>query len=108
MSKKLTHINRTMTEAERQQAEAIRAAAKQDYPPKLETEKSTTPSAGIPARIHDARKARGLTRYALGQLADVPAVVIRDIEQGADVPLSQLQTVARVLGLTVELVELSA
>ena len=32
MGKKLTHINRTMTRAQRRQADGIRAAAKRDFP----------------------------------------------------------------------------
>ena len=51
-----------------------------------------------------ARNARGLTLYAVGELAGVPSVAVRDIERGADVSLSQLQAVASVLGLTIELV----
>jgi DNA-binding XRE family transcriptional regulator len=104
MAKKLTHVNRSMTEQERQRAIDIRAAAQKDFPPKPATGE-VPPPPGIPVRIYDARKARGLTRYALGQLAGVPSVAIRDLEQGADVPLSQLRAVAAALGLTVELVD---
>jgi hypothetical protein len=104
MEKKLTHINRTMTDDERQRAVEVRVAAKQDFPPKASEGKDVSPP-GIPARIRGARDARGLTRYAVGQLAGVPAVAVREIEQGADVSLSQLQAVAAVLGLTIELVD---
>ena len=60
---------------------------------------------GIPQRIHDARKKRGLTRYQVGQIADVPSTVVRAVEQGEDVPVSQLHAVAEALGLAVGLVE---
>lgn len=105
MSKKLTHINRPMTDAERLQAIEIRRGAEADFPPSKDDD--DTPPPGIPARVHAARRASGLTRYVVGQKAGVGSTVVRDIEQGGDVPLSQLQAVASVLGLTVELVEQS-
>jgi DNA-binding XRE family transcriptional regulator len=106
MAKKLVHVNRAMSDDERRRAQDIRAAAENDFPPKPPVEHEL-PSSGIPARVCDARKARGLTRYALGQLAGVPSVAVRDIERGEDVPLSQLQAVAAALGLAVELVDQS-
>jgi len=51
------------------------------------------------------REARGLTWYALAKLAGIPnQATIRSIEQGKDVKLSNLQSIADVLGLTLELV----
>ena len=53
-----------------------------------------------------AREARGLTWYALAKLAGIPNQgTIRDIEQGKDVRLSNLQAVASALDLQLELVE---
>jgi ribosome-binding protein aMBF1 (putative translation factor) len=98
----LRHIERTMTDEERQQAEGIRAAATQDFPPKIVEQ--PTPPPGIPSRIRDARERRGMTRYELGQIANVPSTVVRAIEQGGDVPLSQFQAVVAALGLAIELV----
>ena len=46
-----------------------------------------------------------MTRYEVGQIADVPSTVVRAIEQGNDVPLSQFHAVAAALGLAIELVE---
>ena len=60
---------------------------------------------GIPQRIHDARRRRGMTRYQVGQIADVPSTVVRAIEQGDDVPFSEFHAVATALGLAIELVE---
>jgi transcriptional regulator with XRE-family HTH domain len=55
--------------------------------------------------IRTAREERGLTWYALAQLAGVPnQATIRDIELGKDVKVSNLQAVAKVLGLELELV----
>ena len=101
--KELKHVNRPMTESERQQAARIREAAMQDFPPKPIQE--SPPPDGIPRRIHDARKQRGMTRYQLGKSAHVPSTVVRAIEQGEDVPMSQFHAVATALGLAIELVE---
>jgi transcriptional regulator with XRE-family HTH domain len=61
---------------------------------------------GIPAKIRQARQARGLTWYALAQAAGIPNCgTIRDLELGKDVKLSDLQSVATALGLQLKLVE---
>lgn len=104
MAKKLTHVHRALTDDERAKSAAIRAGAEKDFPPRAPFGQNEPPP-GIPARIAGARAALGLTRYAVGELAKVPSVVVRDIEQGRDVPLSQLQAVAAVLGLVVELAD---
>jgi len=46
-----------------------------------------------------------LTYYAVSQLPGAASVAAGDIQRGADVSLSQLQAVASVLGLTIELVD---
>ncbi len=46
-----------------------------------------------------------MTRYELGKIANVPATVVRAIEQGDDVPLSQFRAVVTSLGLVIELAE---
>ena len=75
----------------------------EEFPPVQRPRKSSPP--GIPSQIRTAREARGLTWYALAKQAGIPnSNTIRDIEQGDDVKLSNLQAVAEVLGLTVELV----
>ena len=103
MADHLQHINRPLTEEERRLAADIREGAEKDFPPKTVAARSVPP--GIPQRIHDARKRRGMTRYEVGQIADVPSTVVRAIEQGDDVPLSQFHAVAAALGLAIELVE---
>jgi hypothetical protein len=100
--KQITHINRKLTAEERERHAAIRASIVQEFPPKRARRKPAP--AGIPAQILAARQARGLTWYALAKLAGVPnQATIRDIEQGKDVKLSNLQAVAAALGLEVEL-----
>lgn len=103
MTDHLQHINRPLTEEERRLAADIRDDAKKDFPPKSIAESPVPP--GIPREIHDARRRRGMTRYQIGQIADVPSIVVRAIEQGDNVPLSQFHAVAAALGLAIELVE---
>jgi hypothetical protein len=103
--KKLTHINRRLTEEERSRHAMIREAAMKDFPPKHAAGRKPSPP-GIPAQVRAAREARGLTWYALAKSAGIPnQATIRDIEQGKDVKLSNLLAVANVLGLELQLVE---
>ena len=105
MAKKLEHVNRRVTDDERRQAAAIRERAQRDLPPKAAQQKPCL--AGLPSRIQAARQERGMTRYQLGQTAGVPSTVVRAIEQGDDVSLSQFHAVVAALGLSIELVEQS-
>jgi ribosome-binding protein aMBF1 (putative translation factor) len=103
VAKELKHINRRLSVEEQEQAEKIRAGARKDFPPKAVPPIPSPP--GIPSRIQSARLQRGMTRYALGKTANVPSTVVRAIEQGDDVPLSQFRAVVAALGLAIELVE---
>jgi ribosome-binding protein aMBF1 (putative translation factor) len=106
MAKSLQRIQRRLTNEERRRHAEIRAAAERDFPPKT----SRQPAApGIATAIRAAREAKGLTWYALAQKAGIPnQATIRDIEQGHDVKLSNLQAVAQALGLELELVPIHA
>ncbi len=103
MTDHLRHVNRPLTDEQRHLAKEIRAGAQRDFPPKAVVKKPIAP--GIPQQIHDARTRRGLTRYEVGRMAGVPSTVVRTIEQGDDIPLSQFHAVASALGLAIELVE---
>ena len=104
-AKKLEHISRQLTGEERERHAAIREAAQQDFPPKQAVGQAPSPP-GIPATIRAAREARRLTWHALAELAGIDdQATIRDIEQGKDVRLSEVQRVAIALGLKLELVE---
>lgn len=103
MAKKLKHINRPLTQEERRQAAIIREGAQRDFPALAAEQRQRPP--GISSRIHDARRLRGMTRYELGRIAHVPSTVVRAIENGDDVPLSQFHAVVAALGLSIELVE---
>lgn len=101
---KLKHVNRRLTDEERGRHAAIREGAMHDFPPKRSKAVPSPP--GIPSAIRAARKAQGLTWYALAKQAGIAnQATIRDIEQGKDVKLSSLQAVAGALGLELELVE---
>lgn len=96
---------RQLTDEERARHAQIRAGAAKDFPPKAAAERLPAPP-GIPAQVRQAREARGFTWYALAQAAGiVNQATIRDIEQGKDVKLSDVQAVAAALGLKLELVE---
>lgn len=106
MAKKLERIERRLTDEERKRHAQIRAAAEREFPPKSPRRPAAP---GIPATIRAAREAQGLTWYALAQKAGIPnQATIRDIEQGNDVKLSNLQAVAQALGLNLELVPAGA
>ncbi len=106
--KKLQHVNRRLTDEERARDARIREAAMRDFPPRPGTGRKPSPP-GIPSRIRQARESKGLTWYALAKEAGIPnQATIRDIEQGKDVKLSNVQAVAAALGLELELVELEA
>lgn len=104
---KLQHVNRRLTEEERARHARIRAVAMKDIPPQRGRGRKPSPP-GIPAQIRQARESQGLTWYALARQAAIPnQATIRDIEQGKDVKLSNLQAVAAALGLELELVEVA-
>jgi DNA-binding XRE family transcriptional regulator len=103
--KKLQRVERPLTDEERARHAKVRAAALHDFPPKAKSVRQPSPP-GISSQIKQAREARGLTWYALAKAAGISnQATIRDIEQGKDVKLSNLQAVAAVLGLKLELVE---
>jgi hypothetical protein len=105
MGKKLKHVHRRLTEAERQRHTRIRELAMKDLPPSAGARQKPSPP-GIPTQIRQARLAAGLTWYALAKRAGIPnQATLRDIEQGKDTKLSNLQAVAAALGLKIELVE---
>jgi DNA-binding XRE family transcriptional regulator len=104
MRQHLKHINRRLTDEERARHAGIRESVVKEIPPKPGTGRKPPPP-GIAAQIRREREARGLTWYALAKLAGIPnQATIRNIEQGKDVRLSNLQSVADALDLALELV----
>ncbi|MHB1421915.1 MAG: helix-turn-helix domain-containing protein [Gemmataceae bacterium] len=103
--KKFKRIVRPATSEERQRHAAVRQVIVQEFPPVEGSGRPESPP-GIPARIRQAREARGLTWYSLAKLAGIPnANTVRDIEYGRDAQLSTVQAVACALGLRLELIE---
>src|SRR5687767_10616304 len=102
--KKLKRIVRPATTEERVRHDKIREEAQKQFPPAAGARRAPSPP-GIPAQIRQAREARSLTWYAVAKLAGIPnSSTVRDIEAGRDAQFSNLQAVAKVLGLRLELV----
>jgi hypothetical protein len=104
MAKKtFKRIVRPATPEERTHHAEIRAKVLNEFPPAPNSH-ATPP--GLPAKIRAARESKGLTWYAVAKLAGIPnSSTVRDIEYGKDSQLSNVQAVAKVLGLRLELVE---
>ncbi|HUT93324.1 MAG TPA: helix-turn-helix transcriptional regulator [Thermoguttaceae bacterium] len=103
--KKFKRIIRPATAEERERHREIRKKVMQEFPPSPGAGRKDSPP-GIPAEIRRAREAKGLTWYAVAKLAGIPNPnTVRDIEYGRDAQLSNVQAVARALGLRLELVE---
>jgi hypothetical protein len=91
-----------VTEEEAQRLNEIRRQAMEDFPP-------VESPPGIPSRIRAARRAKRLTWHAVAQAAGIPnPSVVRDIELGHDSQVSDLEAVARVLDLRLDLVAVDA
>ena len=79
-----------------------------EFPPAQSAGRRVSPP-GIPAQVRAAREARGLTWFAVAKLASIPNPnTVRDIEYGRDAKLSNVEAVAKALGLRLELVEQGA
>lgn len=103
--KSFKRIVRPATAEERQRHDEVRAQVMAEFPPAQPTHHPEAPP-GIPAQIRAAREAQGLTWYALAKRAGIPNPnTVRDIESGRDAKLSNVQAVAAVLGLRLELIE---
>ena len=103
--KKFQRIIRPATTEERKQHAEIRRKVQQEFPPATGAHRQEAPP-GIPAQIRRAREAKGFTWYAVAKLAGIPNPnTVRDIEYGRDAKLSNIQSVAKVLGLRLELVQ---
>jgi hypothetical protein len=106
MSKKqIGRIERPATPEERKRLAEIRQQVIEEFPPAEGSGRRESPP-GIPLQIRQSRETKGLTGYALAKLAGIPNPnTVRDIEYGRDAQLSNVQAVARALGLKLELVE---
>ena len=106
--KSFKRIVRPATAEERKRHDEMRSQVMAEFPPHQPTPLSERPP-GIPAQIRAAREAQGLTWYVLVKRAGIPNPnTVRDIELGRDAKLFNVQAVAAVLGLRLELVETHA
>lgn len=96
---------RALSEDEKESMSEIERLAKQDFPP-APPSRLPLPRTGIAAAIRRARQERNLTWYAVAQQAGIPnSNTVRDIEAGLDAKLSNVEAIAKVLGLKLEAVE---
>jgi DNA-binding transcriptional regulator YiaG len=103
--KKFKRVLRPATVEERKRHAEIREKVMREFPPSPGAGHRNSPP-GIPAEIRRAREAKGLTWYAVAKLAGIPnSNTVRDIESGRDAQFSNVQAVAKALGLRLELVE---
>lgn len=96
-------VGRKLTTAEAERYDQQREQVKQEFPPKRRN--TNLPALGsIAERLRSAREVQGLTWYAVAKAAGIPnSGTIRDMEAGQDAKLSNVQAVAEVLGLRLEL-----
>jgi ribosome-binding protein aMBF1 (putative translation factor) len=107
MGEKAKRVIRPATADERARHADIRAKARQEFPP-LDPPRPPSIKNRIALAIRKARKDQGLTWYAVAKKAGIPNPnTVRDIEYGRDARLSNVEAIARALGLTLELVEAS-
>jgi hypothetical protein len=93
------------SDEERERLRDVREKVMEEFPPRVPPGLQLATS-GIGAQIRLARESQGLNWYALAEKAGVSdAGVIRDIEYGREVTLSNIEAVAAALGLKLELVQ---
>ncbi len=102
---KVKRITRKLTDQEKARHAQIRQQVMQEFPPA--TKKRHQPvRSGIAAQLRKARKARRLTYYAVAKHAGIPnSNTVKDVEYGRDAKLSNIEAIAKVLGLKLELVD---
>jgi hypothetical protein len=107
MNKKLK-ITRRVTRgplgaAEAKRQRQLRRKIQEEFPPAASRR---FPKDGLAARIRSAREAQGLTWYSVAKVAGIPnPSTVRDMELGRDTLVSNLEAVAKVLGLKIELID---
>ena len=80
----------------------------QEFPP-AKKKKHQPVRTGIAAKLRRARKAQGLTYYAVAKRAGIPnSNTVKDVEFGRDAKLSNIEAIAEALGLKLEVVEVTS
>jgi hypothetical protein len=101
--RKIKRVTHTMTAKEKARHKSTRTEAIKELPP---AKKKLRPvRTGIAAELRKARKSQGLTYYAVAKQAGIPnSNTVKDVEYGRDAKLSNIEAIAKVLGLKLELV----
>jgi hypothetical protein len=98
-------VFRRLTTAEKKRHAEIRKQVMQEFPP-AKRKKLQPARTGIAAELRKSRKRQGLTYYAVAKHAGIPNPnTVKDVEYGRDAKLSNIEAIAKVLGLRLELVE---
>ena len=93
-----------LSAAEAQRYEEIRRNAEREFPPARKKVKPLTADDSLGYKLRVARESLGLTWYAVAKAAKIPnSGTIRDIEAGNDAKLSNIEAIAAVLGMKLEL-----
>ena len=104
MPEKLKRVVRNATPEERARHAAARAAAAKEFPP-LQPPRQPSSKNHVAAAIRKARLEQGLTWSEVAKKAGIAsATTVRDLEYGRDARLSNVEAVAKALGLKLEVV----
>ena len=102
---RLTRVSRSLTKEEKARHEKIREQVMKQHPA-AKKKKHLPVRKGIAAQLRKARKSQGLTYYAVAKQAGIPnSNTVKDVEYGRDAQLSNIEAIANVLGMKLELVE---
>ncbi len=98
-------VGTKLTAADRARHAKIRKEVKAEFPPKAKPRATAKPATdSIATQLREARQSQGLTWYAVAKAAGIPnSGTIRDIEAGRDAKLSNVEAVAKALGLRLDL-----
>ncbi len=103
--KNARRITRKLTAQEKTRHAEIREQVMKEFPPAKKT-KYQPVRTGIAADLRKARKKQSLTYYAVAKKAGIPNPnTVKDVEFGRDAKLSNIEAIAKALGLKLELVE---
>ena len=98
-------VVRRLTSEEKKRHAEVRVQVMKEFPP-TKGKKHQPVRTGIASELRKARKAKGLTYYAVAKQAGIPNPnTVKDVEYGRDAKLSNIEAIAKVLGHRLELVE---
>ena len=102
---KVKRTVRKLTAEEKARHAKIREQVTEEFPP-AKKKRHLPARTGIAAALRKARKAQGLTYYAVAKQAGIPnSNTVKDVEYGRDAKLSNIEAIAKVLRLKLELVD---